>query len=68
MLIKYDLAVLIETSKFLDDFETTIVKLYLENDKISNLGDFIYFISSVVPCFSRALEQITFNFNPKQVN
>ena len=41
MLIKYDLAVLIETSKFLDDFETTIVNLYLENDNISNLGDFI---------------------------
>ena len=29
MLIKYDLAVLIETAKFLDDFETTIVNLYL---------------------------------------
>ena len=29
MLIKYDLAVLIETKKFLDDFETTIVNFYL---------------------------------------
>ena len=29
MLIKYDLAVLIETAKFRDDFETTIVNLYL---------------------------------------
>ena len=29
MLIKYDLAVLIERTKFLDDFETTIVNLYL---------------------------------------
>ena len=29
MLIKYDLAVLIETAKFLDYFETTIVSLYL---------------------------------------
>ena len=29
MLVKYDLAVLIETAKFLDDFEATIVNLYL---------------------------------------
>ena len=29
MLIKYDLAVLIETAKSLDDFEATIVNLYL---------------------------------------
>ena len=29
MLIKNDLAVLIETAKFLDDFETTIVNLHL---------------------------------------
>ena len=28
MLIKYDLVVLIETAKFLGDFETTIVNLY----------------------------------------
>ena len=41
MLIKYDLAVLIEKAKFLDDFEVTILNLYYEAVDISNLGDSI---------------------------
>ena len=40
MLIKYDLAVLIETAKFQDDFETTIVNY--EACDIGNLSDSIY--------------------------
>ena len=57
MLIKYDLVVLIETAKFLGDFETTIVNLYFLELTISAIQAILHRLTPVAPCFSRLLNE-----------